>query len=268
MKAARGLSYASRAACAALVACDGVFGLAPPDAIDAPAELVARYRFESTGPVIVDETGRHHGRVPEGALTPTQGRFGNAIELSGVDPKPYVVVDDSPMFDLAIGSIELWVRPTDLIGTNGPGGILSRDNNGTSDGHLVLVQMDTFFFARLQLASDDGVTRKSLILCSTQSPIPNQWMHLGINLGPPRAELWVDGVLGSRVETFTALGGTNECSQVDEPRALVGNDDPWVLGALGVQASPGTADLVVRQLTGGAIDELVIRSVRRDFSQP
>jgi hypothetical protein len=71
-------------------------------------------------------------------------------------------------------------------------------------------------------------------------------------------------VRGTSTTIVPVFGANLQCT-TDEARSIIGNDDPWVIGALSVASSLGTTDRVEYPLAGGAIDELVIRRVRSDF---
>lgn len=257
----------------AVAGCDRVFGVPPPgDAVERDTDdgrdgsvtdpaIVAHYRFEMISPAVTDETGRHDGEAI-GGVTAVPGRVGAAILFAAEMPLPHVLVPNQAAWDLPEGAIELWVRP---VASAGQIGILSRDNSGTSDGHFVLVQLaDKFFVVRLQTSTDGGAGG-GVFLCSNQAPTPGAWMHVGINLGAPTAELWVDGVLGTRTDSFSIFGGQGTCNTASA-RSILGNDDPWVFGALSVQSQPGTTSLLSNPFVDGAIDELIIWRTRRDFA--
>jgi hypothetical protein len=247
-----------------LVGCDVVLGLREP--VDAtvdtskPPGLVAHYRFEDPS-TIAEVTGTHPGTVIDGPFATTAGAVDLAVELASTG---HIFVADSPAWD-GVGALELWVRPVALAPTE-LGGILSRDNTGRSDGHFALFQVDSrFFAARLQRSTDGGAGGDGLLLCSEQAPVPGQWMHIGVNFGPPAAELWVDGVLGVRTDLLTVFSSTSTCNQ-REARSISGNDDPWVFGALSVRSTTGTTDNISDHFTGGALDELVLHEDRQDFA--
>ena len=242
-----------------LSACDVVFRLddvtPPQDArIDAPPEVIAHYRFESTGPVIADETGRHDGTA-FGMLTAVPGQTGMAIEVTGSGA--FVAVAHTPDWDLMTGAIDVWVRPapgTELTG------ILSRDSSGPAGGHFALMQLgQTAFVARFQRAID-GTGGAGVFLCST-APIGTAWTHVVINLGEPTPEMWVDGVRQNGTQTIFIFSADRTCG-VQEPRGISGNDEQFVFGALTVASTEGTIDRVDHPLTGGAIDELRILRTR------
>lgn len=251
-----------------LAACDVVFGVPPPgdgdtsgDGTTVEPDIVAHYRFDTAGPIITDESGRHDGEAVEGVMS-TMGVTGEAIAFPSGMPAPHVVVPNSSAWDLPEGAIELWVRP---VGTSEQLGIFSRDNMGTSDGHIALVQDGQSFFAIRMQASADADAGIGRFLCSDPAPIADTWMHIGINLGPPAAELWVDGVLGQRTDSVTLFGETAPCNNAG-PRSILGNDDPWVFGALNIASLPGTTSEITYPFAGGAIDELIIWRTRQDFS--
>lgn len=253
-----------------IAACDLVFGVPPPGDGDLSGEvaivvpdIVAHYRFDSPGPVITDDSGRHDGESLDG-VTSTPGVIGSAIAFPAGMPLPHVVVPNSSAWDLPEGAIELWVRPV-AAAAGEQIGILSRDNMGTSDGHFALVQYGTQFFVIRMQSSVDADVGVSRVLCSEQTLTPGTWMHLGINLGPPAAELWVDGTRGTRTDAIVIFGEGAACNSA-EARSILGNDDPWVFGALNVASAPGTTTRLSHPFVEGAIDELVIWNKRQDFS--
>jgi hypothetical protein len=229
--------------------------------VDAPSDVIAHYRFETIGPQIVDDTGVHHGSAVGPSLRTAVGHAGNSVEFPATSPAPHIVIPDSSDWDLQIGSIELWIRPRSGTAISG---IFSRDSSGTSNGHIAMMQYrNQYFVIRLQTAGDAG-GGGGLFLCSNAAPRPGIWTHIGINLGAPAAELWVDGVLATRTGPID-LFGMNQCTSPGTPRAIHGTDDPWVLGAQGVGSTPGTASNIGDPFVGGAIDELIIRRTRRIF---
>jgi hypothetical protein len=262
-----------------LGACDVVFAVPPPvdatdgsggdasdrDAIDAPPSvpgMVARYRMESALPVVADDVGGHDGQAMNAVAVLVGRDGGRALRFPAVSPSPHVVVPNDAAWDLPIAAIEVWVNPTQASAGE-QRGIISRDNLGTSDGHLALVQLHDRYVVRVQRASD-GINTTTMFLCSNQAPMAGQWTQIGINLGAPRAELWVDGVLGTRTDQFTLFGGTATCGSGDM-RSIVGNDDPWVFGALAVLSDPGTANQISNPFLGGAIDDVTIWNERQLF---
>jgi hypothetical protein len=252
----------------ALGACDRVFALPAPidgsnggnvDAADAPPVapgVIAHYRMESMLPVVADETGRHDGYVVNGVAVVT-GRDGGALHFPAVSPIPHVVVPNDAAWDL-VAAIEIWVNPAQAA-EGEQRGILSRDSFGTFDGHLTLVQLDDRYVLRIQRESEGAI-----YLCSDQAPASGRWIQIGINLGAPQVELWVDGVRGTRSDQFVLFGQTATCGTGDA-RTIIGNDDPWVFGALAAGSAPGTTSQIANALLGGAIDDVIIWNARQRF---
>jgi hypothetical protein len=79
----------------------------------ADAALVAAYSFsESSGNTILDSsTNRNNGRIVNGAIRTTQGKYGSAINFDGINDR--ISIPDSSSLDLTNGmTLEAWVYPT------------------------------------------------------------------------------------------------------------------------------------------------------------
>jgi len=86
---------------------------APPP----PIGLVAAFSFsEGSGTSVGDASGNNNtGLVTGNAAWTTQGRYGSALSLDGVDD--LVTIPDAPSLDLTTGmTLEAWVNPTGLSG--------------------------------------------------------------------------------------------------------------------------------------------------------
>jgi len=236
------------------------------------ADTVALYTFdadEGTG-TVADVTGTHDGVLIGGSPGWVDGPpgCGPAIAfLEGVEPKTYVEIPDSPDWDLAEGSISLWVRYDDTLPSpemDRSPAILSRDaSHSDLSGHLsLLLALDGRLAMRLQSISGTGAIR------CTEDPMPtNRWVHIGINLGPPRVELWMDGEPADRTDPVSVdMTGVLDlpCGD-DEVLGIDGNDNPWVLGTGQYGSMEGVANNTWETLAPGAMDHLRIESVRRDF---
>lgn len=246
----------------AVCGCDVMFRVdRVPEIENPPIDLVAHYRFETAGPTIVDETGRHNGSVVgPGSLTTVPGPVGNGIEFP-MGMRTYVVIPDSPDFDLVEGSIDLWMRTSSAAGDLG---VFSRDSVGTPGGQILLVQRASMLLVRMQSGTDGG-GGGGRVMCSDPVPLKT-WIHVGINFGAPQAELWIDGVEQTSTQDIEYQGYTGPCGDAGA-RNLAGNNDPFVVGALGEQSTNGTADRVGTDFDDGAIDELRILGTRQDFAQ-
>jgi hypothetical protein len=158
-------------------------------------------------------------------------------------------VPDAPAFQLPQGSLDFWVR-VDEAGS-GLRGILSRDSTGLDDGHLaVLLTSSNELRVRLQLES------RQAFRCM---PIPGVgvWFHVGINFGPPDLEVFVDG------RDVRLAGGP--CANSMET-GIAGNTNRWVFGADNTQTGAGGEQ--VDDHFEGALDEIRLSRVRRDFTRP
>ena len=96
-------------------------------------------------------------------------------------------------------------------------------------------------------------------------------MHVGVNFGGAQGlQLFVDGLLASET-TDATFGSYDYPCDGDYPcntsttKGIMGNSNPWVIGANSMSSQDGQAGPVYLHL-GGAVDYVRISSVRRDFS--
>ena len=243
---------------------------APPDAAadagddlcpDADGDTIALYRFDPAGD-LTDSAGAHDGELNGAALQTPDGQTGcgQAVAFAAAGAS-FIEVDASDDFDLAIGSIDLFVRSGPL-GTER--GIFSRDAIGVGSGHFTaLLDEDGRFVVRLQAVgpgNDD-------VLCSDAVAVPGQWHHLAINFGAPRAELFLDGAPGTTDQMVAVLGNPNAECNTEHAQGIETDGLPWVFGAENTSSETGDTDDVAGFFEGGAIDQVRISSVRRDFSR-
>jgi hypothetical protein len=212
--------------------------------------VVALYPFDPDVDSLdlTDVVGDHAGTIGGGMAEWVSGPAGcgTAIQF----PAPVVGhLPDSPSWDLATGSIDLWIRAPSTPDYNDS--VLSRDAGGTAlPGHFLLdINMAGALSVRMQNEGGD------FYYCGETPLSVGRWVHVGMNFGPPEAELWLDGEIAEG-----CAGGTD--------RGIDGNDNPWVLGANNANSSEGTSDIITNHLDGVALDHLRISSVRRDFSNP
>lgn len=225
----------------------------------------------------IDDTGVHDGALFSGAAESVAGPIGCGRAL-GVTAGMAGVVEDAPAFDLALGSIDFWVLAPDVEDTVP---LLSRDALGADTEHV------TIFLSRTEDEVGDGDARHLIVrhqsmetaaaVCS-EVPLPvGVWVHVAYNFGPPRMELFIDGVLQESGDIPTVPGGgipacdgrTNDPDLAGDPPPFVGGIQttlPWFIAA----TAQGT-DKVTQQpqtfMAGGALDEIRISSVRRNFSE-
>ncbi|MEO8705206.1 MAG: LamG-like jellyroll fold domain-containing protein, partial [Kofleriaceae bacterium] len=214
------------------------------------ADTVALYTFE--GSTVTDATGAHSG-TKVGDVDQAAGRCGT--DAIGFPAGTHVRVPDSPAFDLAAGSIELFVQTaTPAVGDIQ--GILSRDAVGTDfDGHLSMALGPTGqLWVRMQRTANVTVFR-----CTAGSIPANQWVHVGVSFGSAGFRLWLDHTQATGTTTEFD-GGQVDCT-TPHPFGIDGNDNTLVLGALdftdaNADPEPGT----VRPFTGGQIDQVHLHS--------
>lgn len=231
----------------------------------APADddTVALWSFESGLPQLIDVADGHTG-MGHGAIAAVMGPegCGQALRLNASASMPsYGQVPDSPDWDLASGSIDLWLEHGPPETTGAERAILSRDAFGTAtEGHFTLVLLgDGTIVARLQRGGTDYAA------CS-EPVAPRTWVHVGVAFGAPELELFIDGVKATRDDTIdTPFIADIVCGRT-ATGGLDGNDLPWVFGATAWSSTGGT-DPPSAYLAPAAIDHVRISRVRRDFSR-
>ncbi|MCA9551728.1 MAG: hypothetical protein KC933_16945 [Myxococcales bacterium] len=184
---------------------------------------------------------------------------GDALALSG---QAWAVIDDSGALEPPQGALDFWVRfegePTARQG------IISRDASGQAQaGHLsVFRTCDDHVVVRIQDQSN------SYYRCSDVTLEPGRWAHVGINFGAPGVELWVNGEISTGTiavglwgDGCTALIPCDQRPDLD----IVGNRNPWVLGADASGSEEGGAEPAYNVLRG-ALDGVRISARRRRFT--
>jgi hypothetical protein len=214
-------------------------------------DTVALYTFESE--LAFDATRAHDGVVRNGnTVSAVPGPCGAGAARFA--PSGYILVPDSPAFDLATGSIELYIRaPTPAMEQT----FFSRDALNTAlPGHFqLLTSAQGELLIRLQHGS-------SHYRCAGVLPA-NQWVHVGISFGARGFQMWVDGVLATQPSSMFQ-GMTIDCT-VPINLGIGGNDNAFVLGAGNGTAVEGATDPVVGNFLTGEIDHVHLRSTWRDF---
>ncbi len=173
-----------------------------------------------------------------------------------------VRIDHSPDWDLETGSIDFWFLPAHTP-TRDPDGILSRDSiEEPSQGHL------TFYHAgsgsgRIVVRMQDG---GDLFVCSDATLEASRWVHIGLNFGPPRVELYIDGVRQGYTGSVPFYNDQVSCS-ITGTHGISGNINPWILGASADSAVAGGDGPLRGAIEGGAINALRISSQRRPFGE-
>lgn len=231
-------------------------------------------RFDSLeGATLANAAGSKHSgtlRGTEGHLVAAQPGCGKAVQIPDAQASgSFVEIADSPAWDLLQGSIDLWVRFD--ASTQGYRGIVGRDAlSFHEDGHLTVARTcDGSILARLQHGGN------SYAQCSHPGLPTGAWIHVGVNFGPVTGlQLFINGSQHKRTgDVMTAAHAlATKCLRVETcdktiDKGIAGNDNPWVIGAVTKFSIDGGATPVHFSL-GGAIDDLRISSVTREFTPP
>jgi hypothetical protein len=226
---------------------------ASPDGSTAPV-TVARYLFDDN---VEDETGAHDATIVGTGLTYPNGRNGSTDHAVAIPTTlaAHVRIPDSPAFDIASGTIDVWFR-YDSTAPDGDLGLVSRDANGSAtNGHFNLrLGHDRRVVMRIQQISDPTV---EAYRCTAALVQPNVWHHVAIGFGGTLS-MEVDGVAATGASWSDASSVPHDCTAA-WAGGIDGNDNPWVVGALTIQATDGTGMPVASVAGGVQIDELVIR---------
>jgi hypothetical protein len=222
------------------------------------AHTVALYTFAGSGSTIGDATGQHPGAIVGKAVSRVPGRpgCGQAIAFAGAGG--YVEIPDSPAWDLATGSFDLWLRIDAMPGDGSKGGVISRDALMQAlPGHFSLyVACNGALGARLQTTAYDAFACSATL----QAGI---WYHVGVNFGAGPLEIYIDGALSTQTAPFTCSALTFKCG-TGTTAGIDGNDNPWTVGIASATSDEGLATPTNNPLVG-AIDSLRISSARRAF---
>lgn len=237
---------------------------------EADADTLVLYNFDTDdGTVISDATGVHHGLLRNSATPPLVAGptgCGSALEFAA-GSEVYVEIPHSEDWQLASGSIDLWVRPVPDGMPEPDIGIVGRDASFAREpGHFYLHQWTSvtpnIFVSRIQRMDDGGA---GVFLCSDGPVVPGRWTHIGINFGPPGNEMWIDGVRAENSDLLDTMTGAYPCN-TGEALGIAGNSNPWGLGVDTGYSTDGAVEPIRHPFAGGAIDHLRISGAHRDFS--
>jgi hypothetical protein len=242
-----------------------------PDASDAPGagndwcegprtDTVALYTFDS-GAFGVDAMGAHTGTL-RGTATSVASPCGQGMM---VGDSSYVLVPDSPAFDLDTGSIEMLMR-LPVLPLSTQQAPLARDASGAADGHLLfMISSGGHALVRLQRAGGISVSR-----CTDIVPV-DTWFHLGVSFGGGDGRglrIWLDHVESTVSNVSDPMLGELDCA-APHPFGLAGNDNALVIGAANSQGAESDPDpSVTIPFTAGMLDQVRLSSGWRDFGAP
>ena len=208
------------------------------------AGALARYDFEGLplngAGVVTDSVGTHHGSLVGGdiELVPGPDGCGQALRFTESNAASYIEIPDHADFVLQAGSIDLWYRHDAREARLS--GIVSRAELDSSPFfELVTPPRPTVAF----------VFNGDVVYEVESDTLPERWVHIGLNFGPPALELYLDGELLRRSEA-----GSPDLSRDSAQSA-------WRFGV-----SPRAAGELV-PLRSAAIDGVRFSRERRDFSR-
>lgn len=232
--------------------------------IAADQDTVALWTFESGSASAPDHTG----------MFPVTWRGGSPSAAPGPDECSLSVQMNGSLFGevnftsgfagLTEGALEMfvWLPPkSDKIHA-----ILAADaKNQKTNGHFVLgYETQGKIVLRMQNAESAPGGGKTFYMCSGPNMPTNQWIHLGINFGPPSVQMFVNGVIAENEGVHFKHGNQQNCG--DNPVwSPADNGNPLVVGGATNEATEGIADTVIKRF-GGRIDQLRISRKRRDFA--
>jgi hypothetical protein len=214
------------------------------------AATLALWTFEGDlDSEVRDQAGGHHGgmRGSTWQHTPGPSGCGQAVMFTftgNEDDITYVDVPDSPDWQLASGSIDVWIRLDPATTGDGSQGILARDaGNWVQPGHVSLYRKvpGNEIGLRFQRVGEGYATQTA--------PIEEgEWHRIAVNFGPPGVELFLDSVL----QTEGAAWGID------------GNTNPWSIGAGNWYSEEG-ASTPISDPFEGSLDDVRISRVRRAY---
>ena len=226
----------------------------PQDVDDA---TLALYNFERD---LSDATDNHPASY-SGTEEPQYVDAGPGCDLGlAMSLQYHVYIDDSPAWDLDRGAIDFWLYPSGISDFD-PYSILSRDADGTAfPGHITIYLAGNGsgrIFARMQDGSE-------LYVCSNYAPQLGTWTHVAFNFGPPRVELYINGILQDYTGFVPFYDQWVTCG-IEGTHSIAGNSNPWIIGASADVSSEGESNNLRGFAQGAAIDALRISNQRRNF---
>ena len=212
-----------------------------PDYLDALLALnpIAYWPVNETNGTVADDTvGNIDGIYRNGVVLGGTGAITNssdtAITLDGNND--YLEIPHDNDFELAAGSVAVWINPTN---TNGPQTLFSKDSSGFDDGgHFSLSLQGDRLELRSQSDSESRILRSDSGLITA-----NTWQQIVVTWGANGTRIYHNGVEVAE-DTQSAFGWS-------------GNREPIVLGAS--QARSG--NLVANRLENyfeGDLDEIAL----------
>ncbi|MDJ0628422.1 MAG: Hint domain-containing protein [Rhodobacter sp.] len=214
----------------------GAENVPAPAASNDATQLVTLNFENGDGPAVTDDSGNGNDAMLHGSVT-TGGTgwdgTGSAVHLDGQDA--YVEVPDDGAFDLSEGTIAIRFKTDDLE----EGVLVSRDSSGYDGGGHVKIELGEDGELSVRLQDDSNSYR---IDTDEDLVSEGQWHHVALTFGSDGMRLYLDGV---EVGSNAYSGG------------IVGNDEPWTLGADQQRSGDGVADRL-ENFFEGELDEFAL----------
>jgi hypothetical protein len=211
---------------------------------------VALFSFEQLADgTIADARGEHIGRAVGAALelVPGPGQCGSSVQFAADNSDTYIVVPDSPAWDVSEGALDFWIRPQTCLATWELGdGVIGRDAGWLERaGQMrILIKGECSLEVRFQQSASE-----QCVLTSPSHLPVGEWSHVGINFGGGSADLHVNGA----------------AKRCEGNWSLAGNDNRWVFGGNPEWSSENGGEPVQFKARHLALDEVRLSNQRRDF---
>lgn len=227
---------------------------------------IALWVFEGVANTLVPDlvAGRNGQWFGDGVIGATApGACGSSISFPGSGSN-YILVPSDPAWELTEGSLDFWLRP------GPPGGIralVSRDRVGSMlPGHFgVFLVSDNRLVVRIQEATSAPSGGTVVGLCSNTPLDPDAWVHVGVNFGPPAAELVINGLpaqFAGMLPNAESTLGNFRCG-LNSSQGIAGNLEPWVFG--GSYHQSGLSDEVKAFAKFATLGRIRLSPQRRNF---
>ena len=222
---------------------------------------VSLYTFESPSSAFSDVAGSNPATVA-GAAASTVSSLSGCGDALSPGGTTYGHIAHAPSLALTEGSIDAFVRVPDVIPSLWPAAVFAKDNLGTSpDGQLNLFLTDE---GRVVARMQQGGSAQ--FRCSSEVYDPGAWLHVGVNIGSPNLELYVNGTRQNYTGNATIGRWKDVCAGGTQTAGLASNNLDAFIGANNWTMTPPFGVSTEVMTTGGAIDSLRISDARRDYS--
>lgn len=245
-----------------------VFDGGPPDVFDAGApdagptacgdadeDTLFLFTFDDANDVVTAESGVADNSLLQAGDSPCGG---NVLRITDDgSPSSHFRIPNRPEFEIAVGSVDFWIRgPAAGITQD----IIGRDAQGNGAGHLTISTSE-----RGEIVVRSQSILEEFYICSEPIEFESTWRRVGINLGAGGVELWIDGVRQNRSGPLFYRGAEWTCFADTHELNLVGNANPFVVGAVAIFSDEGSHLPIQQPFAGLEVDQLRLSSVRRDY---